>query len=87
LRQEPRIERARLIFNFPNGRTPLGKIKYNELKVNILPSGREIFFESLWSYHKNYTKTSISFSVIKDRDHIKRKEFDANLLIAVRKFF
>ena len=87
LRQEPRIERAKLIFNFPNGRTPLGKIKFNELKVNILPSGREIFFESLWSHHKNYTKTSISFSVIKDRDHIKRKEFDANLLIAIRKFF
>ena len=87
LRQEPRIEKATLIFNLPNGRTPQGKIKFNEFKINTLPSGREIFFESLWSYQKTYTKTFISFSIIKDMEHIKRKNLDANLLIATRIFF
>lgn len=87
LKQEPRIEKAEIIFNLPNGRTPGGEIYFNEIKVPVLPSGRELLFESLWSYEENFIKASISFTIIKDREHIKRKNLDANLLIAARIFF
>ena len=87
IKQDPRIEKADMIFNLPIGRKPNGEINFNQTKLSILPSGREILFETIWSYEKNFLKTSVSFSVIKDRENIKRSNIDTNFLIAAKKFF
>lgn len=87
LKQDPRIEKGETTFNLPAGRTPDGKINFNEVKLSILPSGREVIFETLWSYEENFIKTSISLIVIKDREHIKRNNLDASFLINARKLF
>ena len=87
LKQEPRIEKAKITLNLPIGRTPNGEIRFSQTKFPILPSGREIIFETLWSYEKNFIKTSLSLTIIKDKGHIKQKNFDTNLLIVARKFF
>ena len=87
IKQDPRIEKAYVVFNLPAGRSPAGKINFNEIKIPILPSGREFLLESSWSYRKDYIKTSVSLTLIKDREHIKRKNLDANLLFSIRKLF
>ena len=87
IKQDPRIEKAHVVFNFPVGRNPSGQINFNEIKIPILPSGREFLFESSWSYQKDYMKTSLSLTLIKDSEHIKRKNLDSNLLFSIRKLF
>ena len=87
IKQDPRIERADMTFNLPMGRKPNGEINFNQTKFSILPSGRELSFEAIWSYEKNFIKTSVSFSVIKDKENIKRNNFDTNFLIATKKIF
>ena len=76
-----------MTFNLPMGRKPNGEINFNQTKFSILPSGRELSFEAIWSYEKNFIKTSVSFSVIKDKENIKRNNFDTNFLIATKKIF
>ena len=87
IKQDPRIEKTEMTFNLPVGRKPNGEIIYNQTKLSILPSGRELLFETIWSYEKNFIKTLVSFSVIKDREHIKRSNLDTSFLIVARKFF
>lgn len=87
LRQDPRVEKAHISFNLPTGRTPGGKIKFNEISNSIIPSGREFLFESLWSYENNYIKNSIILTLIKDEGHIKRKKIDTSILFAIKKSF
>lgn len=87
LKQDPRVEKAYITFNLPTGRTPGGSIRYNEMTSPIAPSGREILFETLWSYENNYTKNSITLSFIKDEGHIERRDIDASILFATKKSF
>ena len=87
IKQDPRIEKAEMTFNLPIGRKPNGEINFNQSKFSILPSGRELFFETIWSYEKNFIKASVSFLVIKDRENIKRKNIDTNFLITAKKYF
>ena len=87
LRQDPRVERAEITFNLPIGRTPEGEIKFNEISNSIIPSGRELLFETLWSYEGNYTKNSIILTLIKDEGHIERKKIDTSILFAIKKSF
>ncbi|MDA9904398.1 S8 family serine peptidase [Hyphomicrobiales bacterium] len=87
LKQDPRVEKANITFNLPVGRTPGGEIRYSEMITSIIPSGRELLFESLWSYENDYTKNSIALTLIKDEGHIGRKNIDASILFATKKFF
>ena len=87
LKQEPRIEKAEITLKLPTGRTPSGEINFYEAKFPVLPSGREIFFEALWSYEENSIKTSFSATIIKDKGNLKQKDLDIDLLIVARKFF
>ena len=87
LRQDPRVEKADITFNLPIGRTPWGRIKFNEISSSITPSGREFLFESLWSYENNYIKNSIILTLIKDEGHIERNKIDTSILFAIKKSF
>ena len=86
-KQDPRLEKANITLNLPAGRTPGGEIRYSEMTTPIIPSGRELLFESLWSYENDYTKNSITLTFIKDEGHIGRKNIDASILFATKKFF
>ena len=86
-KQDPRVEKAYITFNLPIGRTPGGKIRYSEMTTSIIPSGRELLFESIWSYENDYTKNSITLTLIKDEGHIGRENIDVSMLFATKKFF
>jgi hypothetical protein len=76
-----------MTLNLPIGRTPGGKIKFNEISNSIIPSGREFLFESLWSYENNYIKNSIILTLINDEGHIERNKIDTSILFAIKKSF
>jgi len=84
IKQEPRIEGGNITINLPIGRTPDGIVNFDLIEIAANPSGREVFFESSWSYQKDFIKTSIALSIIKDKGHIKSKNIDTNLFIATK---
>ena len=87
IKQDPRIEKARVSLNIPKGRNPNGVIEFQSLTLPITPSGREINFETSWSFHRDNSKSFINLSFIDDKDHIKTKDIEINLIFAHQRFF
>ena len=87
IKQDPRIKNAELTLHLPKGRNFKGIINYESLILPISPSGREINFETGWSYQKDNRKLFINLSLIKDKDHISSSDIDISLLFAHQIFF
>ena len=87
IKQDPRIEKARVSLNIPKGRNPNGVVEFKSVTLPIIPSGREINFETSWSFHRDNRKSFINLSFIDDKDHIKSKDIEINLIFAHQRFF
>ena len=87
IKQEPRIEDARISFYFPNGRDPSGSINFKSVNLPLRPSGREINIETSWSFQKNSKKSYINLNLIKDKGHIKTNNIELNIIFAHQRFF
>ena len=87
IKQDPRIEKARVSLNIPKGRNPNGVVEFKSVTLPITPSGREINFETSWSFHRDNRKSFINLSFIDDKDHIKSKDIEINLIFAHQRFF
>ena len=87
IKQDPRIEKARVSLNIPKGRNPYGVVEFKSVTLPITPSGREINFETSWSFHRDNRKSFINLSFIDDKDHIKSKDIEINLMFAHQRFF
>ena len=87
IKQDPRIENAKISFYFPEGRDPSGSINFKTVNLPIRPSGREINFETSWSFQDKNKKYYINFNLIKDKAHIKTNNVELNLIFAYQRFF
>lgn len=87
IKQDPRIENAKISFYFPEGRDPSGSINFKTVNLPIRPSGREINFETSWSFQDKNKKYYINFNLIKDKAHIKTNNVELNLIFAHQRFF
>jgi subtilisin family serine protease len=87
IKQDPRIEDARISFYFPQGRDPSGMINFKSVILPIKPSGRELNLETSWSLQNNNKKSYINLNLIKDKDHIKTNNIELNLIFAHQVFF
>ena len=87
IKQDPRIEHARISFYFPEGRDPSGVINFKSVNLPIRPSGREINLETSWSFQNGNKKSYINLNLIRDKGHIKTNNVELNLIFAHQRFF
>jgi hypothetical protein len=87
IKQDPRVEAARISFYLPEGRDPSGSINFKSFNLPISPSGREINLETSWSFQKDNKKSYINLNLIRDKGHIKTNNIELNLIFAYQKFF
>ena len=87
IKQDPRIEDARISFYFPEGREPSGFINFKSVNLPIRPSGREINLETSWSFQNGNKKSYINLNLIRDKGHIKTNNVELNLIFAHQRFF
>ena len=87
IKQDPRIEDARISFYFPEGREPSGFINFKSVNLPIRPSGREINLETSWSFQKDNKKSYINLNLIRDKGHIKTNNIELNVIFAHQRFF
>ncbi|MFL2843531.1 MAG: S8 family peptidase [Alphaproteobacteria bacterium] len=87
IKQDPRIEAARISFYLPEGRDPSGSINFKSVNLPIRPSGREINLETSWSFQNDNKKSYINLNLIKDKGHIKTNNIELNLIFAYQRFF
>ena len=87
IKQDPRIEDAKISFYFPEGRDPSGAINFKTVNLPIKPSGREINLETSWSFQDENKKSYINLNLIRDKGHIKTNNIELNLIFAHQRFF
>ena len=87
IKQDPRVEAARISFYLPEGRDPSGSINFKSVNLPIRPSGREINLETSWSFQNDDKKSYINLNLIRDKGHIKTNNIELNLIFAYQRFF
>jgi hypothetical protein len=87
IKQDPRIEDAKISFYFPEGRDPSGSINFKRVNLPIRPSGREINLETSWSFQDENKKSYINLNLIRDKGHIKTNNIELNFIFAHQRFF
>ena len=87
IKQDPRVENARISFYLPEGRDPSGTINFKSVNLPIRPSGREINLETSWSFQNDNKKFYINLNLIRDKGHIKTNNTELNLIFAHQRFF
>ena len=87
IKQDPKIETARISFYLPEGRDPSGVINFKSVNLPIRPSGREINLETSWSFQNDNKKSYINLNLIRDKGHIKKNNIEINVIFAHQRFF
>ena len=87
IKQDPRIQDARISLYLPEGRDPSGAINFKSVNLPIRPSGREISLETSWSFQNDNKKSYFNLNLIKDKGHIKTNNFELNVIFAHQRFF
>ena len=87
IKQDPRVEDARISFYLPEGRDPSGSINFKSVNLPIRPSGREINLETSWSFQNDNKKSYINLNLIRDKGHIKTNNTELNIIFAHQRFF